>query len=130
MRSSSFPWLHPLKIWSLRENPARFTAHHDPQEQRLLLKEFKGIGDVRVDIFFREAQLAWDELYPFADRRALHAASALGLGNDAEALARLVDPPEFVRLMAALVRCDLGKHADEILAEAERDSDEIRIRVL
>ena len=37
----------------------REAAHRDPQEERRLLKEFKGIGDVRVDIFFREAQLAW-----------------------------------------------------------------------
>ena len=63
--------------------------------------------------------LVWDELYPFADRRALHAASDLGLGNDAQTLARLVDPPEFARLVAALVRCELGKHAAEILAEAD-----------
>lgn len=63
--------------------------------------------------------LVWDELYPFADRRALHAASDLGLGNDAQTLARLVDPPKFARLVAALVRCELGKHAAEILAEAD-----------
>jgi endonuclease III len=96
----------------------REAAHRDPQEERRLLKEFKGIGDVRVDIFFREIQLVWDELYPFADGRALHAASDLGLGSDAETLARLVDPPEFARLLAALVRCDLAKDAPEILAEA------------
>jgi hypothetical protein len=97
----------------------REAAHRAPQEERRLLKEFKGVGDVRVDIFFREVQLVWDELYPFADRRAVHAASDLGLGNDAETLAHLVDPPEFARLVAALVRCDLGKHAAEILAEAD-----------
>jgi hypothetical protein len=97
----------------------REAAQCAPQEERRLLKEFKGIGDVRVDIFFREVQLVWDELYPFADRRAVHAASDLGLGNDAETLAHLVDPPEFARLVAALVRCDLGKHAAEILAEAD-----------
>jgi len=97
----------------------REAAHRDPQEERSLLKEFKGIGDVRVDIFFREVQLVWDELYPFADRRALHAASDLGLGSDAQTLARLVDPPEFAGLVAALVRCELGKHAAGILAEAD-----------
>ena len=97
----------------------REAAHRAPQEERRLLKEFNGVGDVRVDIFFREVQLVWEELYPFVDRRALHAASDLDLGNDAEALASLVDPPEFARLVAALVRCDLGKHAAEILAEAD-----------
>jgi hypothetical protein len=101
-------------ICNLRE-----AAHRDPQEERRLLKEFNDIGDVRVDIFFREVQLVWDELYPFADRRALHAAVELGLGDDVHELARLVAPAEFPRLVAALVRADLGKHATEILAEAD-----------
>ena len=61
----------------------------------------------------------WDELYPPSLSAGVHAASDLGLGNDAETLARLVDPPEFARLVAALVRCELGKHAAEILAEAD-----------
>jgi hypothetical protein len=48
----------------------REEAERDPRRERALLKEFKGIGDVGVDIFFREAQIAWDELYPFADRKS------------------------------------------------------------
>ena len=46
----------------------REAAGRDPQEERRLLEEFKGIGDVGADIFMREVQLVWDELYPFADR--------------------------------------------------------------
>src|SRR5215217_6068400 len=56
----------------------RDEADRDPKAERRLLKEFKGLGDVGVDIFFREVQAAWDELLPFADRRALHAAGRLG----------------------------------------------------
>src|SRR5215218_2560391 len=67
----------------------REEAGRDPERERALLKEFKGIGDVGVDVFFREAQVAWEELQPFADRRALQAARRLGLGSDARALARL-----------------------------------------
>lgn len=89
----------------------RQEAHQDPDQERQRMKEFKGIGDVGVDIFFREAQLVWDELYPFADRRSLQAAERLDLGRDARALARLVPRNEFPRLIAALVRVDLlGEH--------------------
>jgi hypothetical protein len=71
----------------------RAAAGHDSAAERRLLKEFKGIGDVGVDIFFREAQRAWSELYPFADRRALQAAGRLGLGADVAARAASpVDP--------------------------------------
>jgi hypothetical protein len=101
-------------LWNLRE-----AAGRDPQEERRRLEEFKGIGDVAVDIFMREVQLAWEELYPFADRRGLSAAVKLGLGESAQALAGLVDASDFPRLMAALVRVDLGKHYDEILVEVE-----------
>lgn len=87
----------------------RETAVRDPSRERGLLKEFKGIGDVGADIFFREVQGAWDEIYPFADRRALDAAGRLGLEDTAVALARHVPPGDFPRLIAALIRVDLNK---------------------
>jgi endonuclease III len=96
----------------------REAAGRNPQEERRLLEQFKGIGDVGADIFMREVQLVWDELYPFADRRALSAAAKLGLGADAQALARRVEASEFPRLLAALVRTDVGKHHEKILAQA------------
>jgi endonuclease III len=94
----------------------RDEAERDPRRERALLKDFKGIGDVGVDIFFREAQIAWDELYPFADRRALRAAQRLGLGADARALTRLVegDAREFAQLAAALVRVGLERDYDGV----------------
>lgn len=95
----------------------RDEADRDPDRERALLKELKGIGDVGVDVFFREAQVAWDELRPFADRKALQAAGALGLPDDAEGLARLADrEADGDRLVAALVRCALAKDADELRA--------------
>jgi hypothetical protein len=98
----------------------RDEARRDPKRERALLKEFKGLGDVGVDIFFREAQVAWEELRPFADRRALEAAQQLGLGGDAKALARLVnrDAREFARLAAALVRVGLERDYDGLLEQA------------
>jgi hypothetical protein len=94
----------------------REAAGRDPPKERRLLKQVKGMGDVGVDIFFREAQVAWEELFPFADRRALRAAAKLGLGRDARSLARGRDPQTFARLVAGLVRTDLAGDHDEVLA--------------
>lgn len=100
----------------------RDAAEHDPAKERRLLKECKGIGDVGVDIFFREAQAAWPELWPFADERALREARRLGLADDMEALARSVPKSEFAHLVEALVRCDLDgvTSADELEPAATR----------
>lgn len=98
----------------------RQAAQRDPARERELLKEFKGIGDVGVDIFFREMQVAWPELAPFADKRALTAARKLRLGSDAEALSRLVKPRELPRLLAALVRCDLARDHKAVLEAASQ----------
>jgi endonuclease III len=98
----------------------REAAERDPGRERALLKECKGIGDVGADIFCREAQVAWDELFPFADRRALEAAGRLGLEDDADRLARRVSRKDYPRLLAALVRTDLAKNFDEVMDAASR----------
>jgi endonuclease III len=95
----------------------REKAESKPSKERSLLKEFKGIGDVGVDIFFREAQTAWDELFPFADSRALDTASILGLPKKAGDLAKLVKKDEFPRLVAALVRARLQGEIDALQEE-------------
>lgn len=97
----------------------RETADRKPSKERRLLKDFKGVGDIGVNIFFREAQLAWAELYPFADKLALNAAKRLGVAESTDALARLVDQEDFPRLVAALARVHLGKAYDDIIAAAE-----------
>ncbi|MGH8161664.1 MAG: hypothetical protein ACRESR_05885 [Gammaproteobacteria bacterium] len=86
----------------------RAEADRDPSAERKLLKRCKGVGDVSVDIFMREAQAAWEELYPFADKLALRAAGKLDLGKDAKALSRRVGREDYPRLVAALVRCELA----------------------
>jgi hypothetical protein len=98
----------------------RDAAGCDPEREWALLKECKGIGDVGADIFCREAQVAWDELFPFADRRALEAAGRLGLEHDAERLAGRVSRKEYSRLLAALVRTRLANDFDEVLEAASR----------
>jgi endonuclease III len=96
----------------------REQAGRDPAVERELLKQFKGIGDVGVDIFFREAHGVWDELYPFVDPRALQAAKKLGLGKDADGLAKLVQQKQFPNLVAALIRVALDKKAAGVLSKA------------
>lgn len=97
----------------------RARADEDPAAERRLLKDFKGIGDVGADIFFREAQAVWPEHRPFADSKALKAAGKLGLPEDAKELARLVSREELPWLLCALVRIDLAKDYDAVRARAE-----------
>lgn len=100
----------------------RGEADRDPATERRLLKQFKGIGDVGVDIFFREVQAAWEELYPFADPRALEGAAALGLGDDAGTLSTHVARKDFPRLVAACVRVAQEDGVEEVLRAAAGES--------
>ena len=97
----------------------RSAAGQDPEEERKKLKEFKGIGDVGVDIFFREVQLVWEELFPFVDGRARKGAEQLGLNPDPRVLVEKVRKSDFPRLVAACVRVDLTGDYDRVTAEAE-----------
>jgi hypothetical protein len=63
-----------MGVEGLREEAGR-----NIDEERRLLKEFKGIGDTGADIFLREVQAVWDEVFPFADRRAIGKTSSLPL---------------------------------------------------
>ena len=97
----------------------RSLAGYKPDRERRLLREFEGIGDVAVDIFFREVQVAWPELFPFADAKALESAKKLGLKADPKSLAALVKSKlEFGRLVAALVRVELKHEHDRIMEAA------------
>lgn len=99
----------------------RHVAGHDPGQERELLKACKGVGEVGVDIYFRELQVAWQELYPFADRKALRTAALLGLPSDAEGLAQLVPHHELARLVAALVRVSLAREVASVLEAVAPD---------
>ena len=92
----------------------RDEADRDPNAERDLLEQFKGLGDVGADIFFREVQVAWDELRPFVDKRALDAAGRLRLGKKPEVLAKLTADRDFPRLVAALVRVELADDYDGV----------------
>lgn len=86
----------------------RRAAGNEPAQERKLLKEFKGIGNVGADIFFREAQAVWPELYPYVDQSALKSAQQLGLPSDPEKLSELVPKEEFPAFIAGLIRVKLN----------------------
>lgn len=90
----------------------REAAGRDPQKERELLRELKGMNDTRVDLFFREAQSGWSELNPFADEPVLRAAGRLGLCTDVDELADSVGRDRFPRLIAALGHVDRMKIYD------------------
>jgi hypothetical protein len=99
----------------------RAAAKADPAQERKLLDQFKGIGEVAVNIFFREGQLAWPELFPFADEKALACAKRLALPAQPRRLVGLVrSRRNFVRLVSALVRVQLERKQDEVLAAARK----------
>lgn len=87
----------------------RERAGRNPIEERRLIKKFKGIGDIGADIFLREVQVAWNEVYPFAGSKALRTGLALGLGKSADEIAALVDRADYARLIAALIRVALQR---------------------
>lgn len=101
----------------------RNEAEKNVAEAAALLTQFKGIGEVGANIFLREVQVAWPEVFPFADAKALAGAKRLGLPSDPEQLSKLVrGRKQFARLVAALVRVQLErKHAD-VIAQATSES--------
>ncbi|MBE1490530.1 DNA glycosylase family protein [Plantactinospora soyae] len=84
-------------------------AGGDHSALRRLLTGFPGIGPTGADIFLREAQAAWPDVRPYADRRAAGAAQRLGLPSTPDKLAGLVGGGDFPRLVSALVRVSLGQ---------------------
>ncbi|HUZ91034.1 MAG TPA: hypothetical protein VMU78_03920 [Methylocella sp.] len=96
----------------------REEAGRDAGNEHRLIQQFKGIGPVGADIFCREIQAAWLELYPFADAVALDTARQLKIGDTARNLATFVERDEFPRLVAALVRTHLAGDYDEVKRQA------------
>lgn len=96
----------------------RQAAGEDPEREKELLQEVKGIGPTGADIFLREAQSAWPELVPYVDDRTRDEAKQLGLPTDPTGLAGLVSDKDVPRLVAALVRTRLERDADTVRREA------------
>lgn len=79
----------------------RKAAEKDPQKEMKLIREFKGVGETGVNIFCREAQLHWEELFPFADERTLETLAHHGIHcSSAQEVADLVDNDRCVSSLA------------------------------
>lgn len=96
----------------------RQEADRDVQTEHRLLQQFKGIGQVGADIFLREVQGVWQEVFPYVDARVAKAAKKIELPADARALARLVDRNEFPRFVSGLVRADLANAREQVQEQA------------
>jgi endonuclease III len=98
----------------------RAASRRDPDGQRKALMQFKGIGDVGADIFFRDLQMVWSEHFPLMDNTARRAARRLDLPDSAQTLAELVGRKRFPRIVTALVRAELnGLERGDLLEETE-----------
>ena len=90
----------------------REAAGKDPEEEKKLIREFKGVGDTAINIFCREAQLLWEELYPFADQRTLDTLAHHGIScSSAQEVADLVGNDRCASSsghMPTSPRCDLS----------------------
>ncbi|KAJ6005767.1 TruB pseudouridylate synthase (N terminal domain) family protein [Penicillium sp. IBT 35674x] len=76
-------------------------AHGDREEVRTLMKEFKGIGDLGVELFFNNVQSVWPSIAPFIDSRSLQTAEEIGIGGDLNAIyGALGKEPEQMSLLA------------------------------
>jgi hypothetical protein len=84
----------------------RKEAREQGDIERALIKEFKGVGDNQADIFFREAQVAWCESFPFLSNKARTGAEILGLTDVANELARKAGNLQFPRLVWALEQAE------------------------
>ena len=82
----------------------RTAADGDVGRLAELLQDVKGVGPVGAEVFLREVQVVWDEVRPFFGDKARESARDLGLPEDDDALADLVDDADVPRLAAALLR--------------------------
>lgn len=92
-----------------------------------ILTKIKGVGPGVAAIFTRRVQQDWEEVFPYADDRAVKAAQRFGLlggGDDpADELAEQVgrDRVKYVRLLDTLVGLELEKVLDEAAKRAGLD---------
>ena len=79
-------------------------ADNDVERAGALVQEFNGIGPTGAAVFLREVQAVWPWVRPYLDDRARAGARRIGLPEDGEPLAGLVEPRDLARFAAGLVR--------------------------
>lgn len=108
-----------LQRWRGDLRRLRAEAGNDPRRERAMLEDLPGVDDRAVEVVFREVQVLWPEISPFAGEAALRAARELGIGEDDEDLARYGGGPEKVgRLAGALARVARDGAYDDVRSRA------------
>lgn len=102
----------------IREYKGDLRRLRETGDPKKLLLDFPGIGPSGAGIFLREVQGVWPEFAPYLDAKALEGAGRIGLPEDAQSLARLVEERDLPRLAAALIRVALDKRAAEEVRSA------------
>src|SRR3954451_12381573 len=80
------------------------SADGDVDRADRLIQEVKGIGPTGAAVFLREVQAVWPWVRPYLDDRARAGARCIGLPDDPDELAGLVEPGDLARFAAGLVR--------------------------
>ncbi|KAL2879845.1 hypothetical protein SGCOL_004890 [Colletotrichum sp. CLE4] len=112
------------KMTALREMVKGMEAEEAQKKvEKVLTDGIKGVGPTGAGIFLRRVQEEWEEVFPYADTRALEAAVEFGViqeGDGAEELADAVewDRGKFVRMLDVLVGIQLEKKMEEALKMA------------
>lgn len=91
-------------------------AQNDEKRLKERLKEFKGVGTTGADIFLREVQAVWPDIYPFADDRVLRVAADLDLSDSVESLSQLCSQQDFARLTAAMIQIKVRHEQEAFLS--------------
>ncbi|KXH67673.1 hypothetical protein CSAL01_08707 [Colletotrichum salicis] len=109
------------KMTALREMVKGMEAEEGQKKvEKVLTDGIKGVGPTGAGIFLRRVQEEWEEMFPYADTRALEAAVEFGViqeGDGAKELADAVegDRGKFVRMLDVLVGIQLEKKVEEAL---------------
>jgi len=109
-----------INLYNSDLNNLRLKARMLPDVERDLIKEFKGVGNRQADIFMREVQVIWREVFPFMTERARAAAWHLELTENGTMLASLAGNLNFPRLVMALEQVEREGDYHEVRDRARR----------
>ncbi|KXH45611.1 hypothetical protein CSIM01_09680 [Colletotrichum simmondsii] len=112
------------KMTALREMVKGMKAEEAQKKvEKVLTDGIKGVGPTGAGIFLRRVQEEWEEVFPYADKRALEAAVEFDIIKESDGAKELADAVEgnrgkFVRMLDVLVGIQLEKKMDEALKMA------------
>ncbi|KAI3554940.1 hypothetical protein CABS01_11653 [Colletotrichum abscissum] len=116
------------KMTALREMVKGMKAEEAQKKvEKALTDGIKGVGPTGAGIFLRRVQEEWEEVFPYADKRALEAAVEFGIIKESDGARELAEVNEgdrgkFVRMLDVLVGIQLEKKMEEALKMAKGET--------